>query len=398
VSGPSIGGVNTAELLAATALVCGALLGAAMVYVLTHRSMRTHGAAPTVEEGSPVIADIPGEKVLATLRAGVVLLGAHDELRYANKAAVSLGVVGDGHLDSSVLRGLVSHVRRSGKSRDAELELPRKGGGEPVSVRIRVTALPDDSIVIEAEDISELHRVERVRRDFVANVSHELKTPVGAMQLLAEALQDAVDDPEAAARFTSRIQHESARMARLVTELLELSRVQGAEATPEPVDVEIDRIILDALDRARTGAAAKNIFINVTGERGLVTYGSESQLATALGNLIDNAINYSPVDTTVTIETGNGGAELTVSVTDEGIGIAEADLDRIFERFYRADPARSRATGGTGLGLAIVKHIAGNHGGRVYVSSTPGTGSTFTLLLPSRTVRSADPAPTEGEM
>ncbi|GLZ77286.1 two-component sensor histidine kinase [Actinorhabdospora filicis] len=382
-------------MLGLAALLAGILVGGSLVAVLTHKSMRKAQS----QEGGPVIAaNVPGEKVLATLRAGVVLLGARDELEYANHAAKTLGVIGDGHLDSSVLRGLVSHVRRSGKSRDAELELPRRGGGEPTHVRVRVTKLPDDSIVIEAEDITELHRVERVRRDFVANVSHELKTPVGAMQLLAEALSDAVDDPEAAARFTARIQHESGRMARLVSELLELSRVQGAEAAPEPVDVDVDRVVLEALDRARTGAAAKNIFIKVIGERGLVSWGSEAQLAMAVGNLIDNAINYSPADTTVTVETAAKGRELSITVTDQGIGIAEADLDRIFERFYRADPARSRATGGTGLGLAIVKHIAGNHGGKVNVTSTPGTGSTFTLLLPSRAVRSADRAQTQGEM
>jgi two-component system sensor histidine kinase SenX3 len=232
-----------------------------------------------------------------------------------------------------------------------------------------------------------------VRRDFVANVSHELKTPVGALQLLAETLVDAIDDPEVARRFAERIHHESRRLARLVSELLELSRLQGAEPLPAPVPVAVDRIINEVMDRSRTAAAAKNIELLVDGGRGLTVYGSERQLVTAVANLVENAIAYSPDETTVRISSTVTNDLVEIAVADEGIGIAPRDLDRIFERFYRADQARSRVTGGTGLGLAIVRHIAVNHGGRVDVASTVGKGSTFIFRLPARPPEAALPLP-----
>jgi two-component system sensor histidine kinase SenX3 len=258
--------------------------------------------------------------------------------------------------------------------------------------------------------------VARVRRDFVANVSHELKTPVGAVQLLAEALLNATDvaaestaeqlrhsdvlqDLAAARRFAERIQHESTRLGRLVSELLDLARLQGGEPLPEPAPVSVDRIIAEVIDRNRTPASVKGIEVGFVGMRGLTVFGSESQLMTALANLAENAVAYSPDADSgrpaprVTI-TARGDVEIVeISVIDQGIGIEPKDLDRIFERFYRADKARSRATGGTGLGLAIVKHIATNHGGQVEVTSTVGVGSTFTLRLPARPPDAVLPLP-----
>nr|WP_277605672.1 ATP-binding protein [Glycomyces sp. L485] len=273
--------------------------------------------------------------------------------------------------------------------------------GEPSAVRARITPLADGIAVVELQDISELHRVERVRRDFVANISHELKTPVGAMQILAEALKDASEDPDAAARFADRIQTESARMSHLISDLLELSRLQGAEKLPDPEPVSVDRIIAEAFDQTRIAAEKKDIELKVNGVWGLEVLGSESQLVTAMKNLVDNAIAYSPEGTSVEVTTslcrpsGSVAKSQTVcvGVRDEGIGIAPEELDRIFERFYRVDAARSRATGGTGLGLAIVKHVAVNHGGRVEVSSMPDTGSVFTLMLPARSLPADTKAP-----
>jgi len=251
--------------------------------------------------------------------------------------------------------------------------------------------------------VTEAHRVARVRRDFVANVSHELKTPVGALQLLAEALLEATDDesasdPTAARRFAERIQRESTRLGRLVSELLELSRLQGAEPLPELQPVGVDRILAEVLDRTRTPGSAKDIELLVAGVRDLTVYGSESQLVTAVTNLVENAIAYSPEGTRVTISTRVAADSVEISVVDQGIGIEPRDLDRIFERFYRADKARSRATGGTGLGLAIVKHIATNHAGRVDVTSSVGVGSTFTLRLPARPPEAALPLPPSVEI
>ena len=338
---------------------------------------------------------------LAALRVGVLVLDPQDLPVVTNPAAVTLGLLRDGLGAQRVhplIRTLAGQVRRGGTRRDVELDLPR-GGRSAAGVRVRVTPLtsedyPAGHVAIEAADVTEAHRVARVRRDFVANVSHELKTPVGALALLAETLLDAVDDPEASRRFAERIQHESQRLSRLVQELLELSRLQGADPLPEPMPVSVDRILTEVVDRTGTSAAAKGIELICHAPPGLTVYGNEDQLVTAVANLVDNAINYSPEDTKVRVEATMAAGQVHVSVADQGIGIAAKDLDRIFERFYRADRARSRHTGGTGLGLAIVKHIAVNHGGQVDVESAVGAGSTFTLRLPASppeaAVRAAD--------
>jgi Signal transduction histidine kinase len=348
---------------------------------------------------------------LNSLRVGVVVLDPADQPVLANPTAVDLGLIRTSDASRQVhpvLRTLAGQVRRTGVRREVELELPRSAPGdssraEPWGVRVTVTALTGDGypaghIAIEATDVTEAHRVARVRRDFVANVSHELKTPVGALALLAETLLDAADDPEASRRFAERIHHESQRLARLVKELLELSRLQGADPLPEPLPVSVDRIIAEVIDRERTGATAKGIDLLVTGEHGLTVYGNEGQLVTAVANLVENAITYSPEDTKVTIDATRVGDQVHIAVIDQGIGIAAKDLDRIFERFYRADQARSRDTGGTGLGLAIVRHIAVNHGGRVTVESTVGVGSTFTLRLPARPPEAPLPLPPSVEI
>lgn len=327
---------------------------------------------------------------LDVLRVGVLVLGPDDEVLFANPSAAQHGLIREvasrPGIDHSLLRSLAGRARRSMQTRDVQLELPRPAR-EPLGVRVRVVPLGDGHVAIEVEDVSEAHLVARVRRDFVANVSHELKTPVGALRLLAEALVDASDeiqDTEATAlrRFAARILHESTRLGRLVTELLELSRLEGGEPLPDPEQVAMERVLHEVLDRSRTTASAKEIEVRTTGRRDLEIRGHERLLVTAVANLVDNAIAYSPERTTVTISTRRADDHIEVSVSDEGIGIAPEDQGRIFERFYRVDRARSRATGGTGLGLAIVKHIATNHRGQVSVRSAVGEGSTFTLRLP----------------
>ncbi len=219
----------------------------------------------------------------------------------------------------------------------------------------------------------------------MANVSHELKTPVGALTLLAEAVQEASDDPEAVQRFAGRMQHEGVRLGRLVRELIELSRLQGAEPLPDQVPVPVARVLDEAADRTRLAAERAGIEVRLSCPDDLVVSGNESQLAMAVANLIDNAVAYSPRGTRVAVSAraiDDDGPLVEISVSDQGIGIAEADQARVFERFYRVDPARSRETGGTGLGLAIVKHVATNHGGSVGVWSAEGAGSTFTIRLP----------------
>ncbi|MGA8113546.1 MAG: ATP-binding protein, partial [Actinocatenispora sp.] len=337
------------------------------------------------------------------LRVGVLVLDRTGRVVLANPMAQRLGLVRNDRgtlVAHSVLRTLGGRITGAGQQRDVDLGLNRRdlphhlgtgghggngpdGGPDWFGVRVRLVGLADGHVAMEAEDVTEAHRVAQVRRDFVANVSHELKTPVGALQLLGEALLDALDDPTAARRFAVRIAHESSRLGRLVTELLELSRLQGAEPLPELNPVAADRIVSEVLDRTRTAAQAKDIAVETSGRCGITVYGNETQLVTALTNLVENAVAYSPDGTTVGIGAHREDDAVLVSVTDQGIGIEPSDLDRIFERFYRADKARSRATGGTGLGLAIVKHIATNHGGRVEVTSSVGNGSVFTLRLPA---------------
>nr|WP_204036844.1 ATP-binding protein [Micromonospora qiuiae] len=344
-----------------------------------------------------------GRRAIDSLRAGVVVLDAEDVPVLVNPAARAMGLLRTGGRPGSIIahplvRTLAGQVRRTGVRREIQLDLPRGRdsiGENPLGVHLRAMGLGSGFIAVEAVDVTEAHRLARVRRDFVANVSHELKTPIGALQLLAEALLDATgptdeERPElsgdlvAARRFAERIQHESTRLGRLVQELLELTRLQGAEPQPAPEPVAVDWVISEVVDRTRTAAAARRIDVTVEAERGLTVYGSDSQLATAVANLVENAINYSGVETTVRVTARSAEEHVEIAVTDQGIGIAPGEVDRIFERFYRADQARSRATGGTGLGLAIVKHIASNHGGRVDVTSTLGGGSTFTLRLPAR--------------
>jgi two-component system sensor histidine kinase SenX3 len=240
-------------------------------------------------------------------------------------------------------------------------------------------------VLVLAEDQTESRRVEEVRRDFVANTSHELKTPVGALALLAETIEDAADDAEAVRRFAGKMRQEAQRLTNLVQDLITLSRIQAAEPVPDPRCVELDAVMAEAVDRCRMKANARGIALTSVGTHGLSVLGDEDLLVTALRNLLDNAVAYSPEQTRVVVtakRASDGHAE--ISVTDQGIGIPDRDLERIFERFYRVDPARSRATGGTGLGLAIVKHVMAAHNGKVTVRSAEGAGSTFTLFLPLR--------------
>ncbi len=339
-----------------------------------------------------------GRKSLDSLRVGVVVLDSADHPVLMNPAARAMGLLRAGAVPGTptahpIVRTLAAQVRRTGVRREVELDLPRgsEGNAEPLGVNLRAVALGGGVVAVEAFDMTEAHRLARVRRDFVANVSHELKTPIGALQLLAEAILDATDDGvdgtvavESTRRFAERMQRESVRLGTLITELLELTRLQGAEPLPDPEPVSVDWVIAEALDRSRTAAAVKDIDIRVQGAKGLRAYGSDTQLATALGNLVENAVAYSDVGKEVVVTTSGDTDKIEISVADHGIGIAADEVDRVFERFYRSDRARSRETGGTGLGLAIVKHIATNHGGRVDVASTLGGGSTFTLRLPAR--------------
>ena len=384
----------------AAALLVGLAVGVLVALAIRGRGDRRDPARPPEPAGGA--AQVPqaalSRRVLEVMRSAAVVLDPSDEVVLANPAARQMGVVRGGRVVVDELRRLARSARRDGEPRHAVVDTPRgRLGREPIAVSVQVAPLMESGYVaLMLDDVTEQRRLDAVRRDFVANVSHELKTPVGALTLLAEAVQGAADDPEAIRRFSERMQHEGNRLGRLVAELIELSRLQGAEPLPPPAIVEVDDVVAEAVDRARLAAESAGITVVAGGERRLTVRGSESQLVTALVNLVDNAVAYSPVGTRVAVGTRRRDGQVEISVSDQGIGIAEGDLERVFERFYRSDPARSRATGGTGLGLAIVKHVATNHGGGVSVWSVEGSGSTFTLRLPAATSRpgdSADPDP-----
>ncbi len=359
-----------------------------------------HTAPPAPDAGL-------ASRALGALDVGVVVLDRDETAIFANPVARRMRVVDGDRLTLPVLSELVRSVTDSAVADSVTLDLSSPGRGpEHVSFLVRAMPLRDGgrvgSVVLRFSDITEARRLELVRRDFVANVSHELKTPVSALTLLAEAVQEAADDPEAVQRFAARMQREGSRLGRLVQELIELSRLQGAEALPGQALISVDRIVGEAVDRSRLHAEQTGITVVERTEPGLQVRGNETQLSTALGNLVDNAVAYSPQNTRVSVTsslvTDAEGVEwVDIAVADQGIGIAETDLDRVFERFYRVDQARSRATGGTGLGLAIVKHVATNHGGGVSVWSVLGSGSTFTMRLPlAGRARLADPDPKAG--
>lgn len=318
---------------------------------------------------------------------GIVVVDTYRDVVYINDRAKELGLVHDRLLDD---RAWLAAQRTLATGEDGEVDLsPRKratAGREGLSVRGHVRLLTEEDsrfAVVYVDDQSEHARMEATRRDFVANVSHELKTPVGAMGVLAEALLESVDDPEMVRRFGTKVLAESRRLGNMVGELIELSRLQGAERLPDLDSVDVDTVVAEAISRYKVAADNADIEVATDAPSGFRVLGDQALLVTALANLVSNAIAYSPHGSTVSISKRRRADNIEIAVTDRGIGIARADQERVFERFFRVDKARSRATGGTGLGLAIVKHVAANHNGSIRLWSQPGTGSTFTLSIPA---------------
>jgi two-component system, OmpR family, sensor histidine kinase SenX3 len=369
-------------MLAGTGLAGGLLgLGAGLA-MARRRPAPTRISTPAQPDGdSPLPAGV-GD-VLAVLRSPAVVLDLSGGVVRATPSAVAFGLVRGRELVHAGLRDLIAESRSLGLVRERELELPRGPlGGAHLLVYARVAPLSAQYLLLIVDDRTEARRVEEIRRDFVANVSHELKTPIGALHLLAEAVQDAAEDPDAVRHFASQMQRESMRLSQLVQDIIDLSRLQVADALHSPEAVDLDDVVTEAVDRCSLPAQARKIDVMVGGDHGAVVFGDHSLLVTAVRNLVDNAIAYSPEGTRVGVGLARGDGIVEVRVSDQGMGIPSGEQDRIFERFYRVDQARSRSTGGTGLGLSIVKHVAANHGGDVSVWSVEGQGSTFTLRLP----------------
>ncbi len=359
------------------AAVLGAVVAGGAV-LAWHISDRQQSTPPVADE--PVV---PPEvaTVLSVLRSSAVIVDDTDTVVKASAPAYALGLVRGTQLASEELDRLVHEVRRDGQIRETELLMDRPSAPAR-HVTARVAPLGSHLVLALVEDRTRERRVEAVRRDFVANVSHELKTPVGAIKLLAEAVSDASDDPEAVKRFAGRMLTESDRLTRLVQQIIELSRLQADDPLETPTAVGIDDVIGIAVDTSAIDADSKRIDIVTGGTPGLQVFGNEEQVTAAVANLVANAVSYSAVDSTVLVTTKSDEGSVEISVVDQGIGIPSDEIDRIFERFYRVDPARHRSTGGTGLGLSIVKHVAATHGGDIRVWSVEGQGSTFTLTLP----------------
>ncbi|UFU03516.1 ATP-binding protein [Ruania suaedae] len=368
--------------------VLGLFVGAsaALAFRVSERSQR--GSAVSEPENRVLDDDVAA--LLAALRSLSVLVGPSGEVIRAAPGAYTDGLVRSGRLAHPPLEELVERVRRSGSSHDEQMIVPRSQvpGSDRLAFDVRAAPLTGGRVLVLAEDRTAERRVEEVRRDFVANVSHELKTPVGAIALLAETAADAAEDPEAVRRFAAGMQRETARLSALVQEIIELSRLQAPEHEVDFVQVPLEAVVAEAVDRVAVEAQARDVTIVVGGQEALRVQGDHALLVTALRNLLDNALRYSPTGTRVSVGMREVDGIVEVAVVDQGVGLSAEDASRVFERFYRVDPARSRETGGTGLGLSIVKHVAANHGGEVRVWSTPGRGSTFTLRIPL-----ADPEP-----
>lgn len=332
--------------------------------------------------GLPVVPD-EVVRVLSVLPSASLVVNADGVVLRASARSQALGLVSRSLVTVPEISRLIEKVAFDGEAREQEMRVRRPPlGRELLELRVRIAPLGTGAILVLIDDLAEERRVDAVRRDFVANVSHELKTPVGALSLLAEAVLASSEDPGQVRHFAERMQLEAARLSHLVQDVIDLSRLQVDDPHTHAEIVDVDDLVDRSIDEVRTVATASSVdFIVGTSTRASI-YGDRGQIQTAIRNLLANAVAYSPEGTRVAIEARVTGSMVEIMVKDQGIGIPSNDLDRIFERFYRVDPARSRVTGGTGLGLSIVKHVCQNHGGECTAWSEVGVGSTFTLRLP----------------
>jgi two-component system sensor histidine kinase SenX3 len=372
------------EWLVALSLVFGCVVGAGMVLIVVLAARRGQRAIDVVSSAVPDGVD----QVIEAMESAGVVLDPSNNVVKVSPGALAFGLVAHQSLVHPQLVKIVDRVRRYGEPVSEEVHLSRGPFGDAnFHLFVRVARLGSRYILLLAEDRTESYRLDEVRRDFVANISHELKTPIGAVSLLAEALEFASDDPDRVRKFAKRLTKESERLTNITQEIIELSRLQAADALAKPELISIDEVVAQAIDQNHVAADAQALQLVSGGDHGATVYGDQALLVVALHNLIANAIHYSPGTSRVGISNVNGIVE--IAVTDQGVGIPEDDLDRVFERFFRIDPARSRNTGGSGLGLSIVKHVVHNHGGDVRVWSQLGNGSTFTIRLPEATPAAA---------
>ena len=312
----------------------------------------------------------------------VIWLDAENRVKFASESALSLNIVRDEKIQIDAIENIVFIVRKSNTTIYEDIKAKRPLGISRLSLTIWAMRLGRGEVLIWAQDNSQIGRVELVRRDFVANISHELKTPVGALSLIAEAIEEANEDVDVVKKFAKRIGPETKRLTNVIRDIIDLSQVQSDDPLASASVVDVDRALGDAIDAAQLLADLHAIEITQIKDSTARIVGDYQQLVMAARNLLTNAITFSPPSSRITVGVKAVGGVVEITVSDQGIGITLEEQSRVFERFYRVDPARSRATGGTGLGLAIVKNVCENHGGEVSLWSVPGQGSTFTMKLP----------------
>lgn len=360
--------------------LAGLLVGALAVASWARRQVP---AAPGV--AAPPPADF--EQLAGALRSAAAVVGRHDDLIAANTAARSLGVVKGTRIAIPAVLELVRAARVDGEFASVNLDLVGASGRPSLQLAVRVVPLAEGRVFVVADDRAPALRMHESTRDFMTNATHELKTPIGAISLLGEAIEEAADDPVAVARFAGKVRAESERLAVLVGQIITLSKLQGRApgAATDPVDV--DDVVAHSLSRCAALARSRDVSLTVNGQGDLWASGDAEQLSTAVTNLVQNAIAYSNQRARVVVTTRPARVAdddyVEIAVSDNGIGLSPDDVNRVFERFYRVDYARSRETGGTGLGLSIVNEIVQGHGGEVDVWSKLGQGSTFTLRIPA---------------
>ncbi len=366
------------EFLANTLIAIAGISVGVLVGLLVGRAYRQDLA----EELEAATSQDTVADTLEVLSTPAILLDGVNTITSATESAVALGFKQDAVLTQPELLQLAKKTRKKGEASSEQLEISVGLTGEKLFVNVRAGLLNDGKVLIAIEDLTESKRLDDTRRDFIANISHELKTPIGAISLLSEALIDSVDDPEVTKKFSTDLHREAGRLANLVQDIIELSRLQGTEVDRNGQIVDMASVVEEAVDRNQVLAAQRKVKVKVDTKNAIEVLGDRELLVTAIKNLVENAILYSDEGSQVGIGLRQKHGIAAVAVADSGVGIAPEHQDRIFERFYRADPSRSRQTGGTGLGLAIVKHVALKHRGEVQLFSQPGLGSTFTFRIP----------------
>ena len=358
-------------------MLLGALLGGTTIYFLVKPKSEPEQPNPTSNSSRNLIL-----KLIQSLPDIVIWVDGDNKIKYASEVALSLNIAREDKIQIDELETLISIARKIDEPLIRKVKAKRPLGIAKLNLETWVMRLERGEVLLWAQNNSVVSRVETMRRDFVANISHELKTPVGALSLLAEAIEESGKDSESIQKFAKRIGPETKRLTNVIRDIIDLSQVQSDDPLATANPVEVDRVINDAVDAVQLLADLNSIEIAQVNEPDVKIVGDEYQLVMAIRNLLTNAITFSPINSRITVGAKLKDGVVEITVSDQGIGISLENQSRIFERFYRVDPARSRSTGGTGLGLAIVKHVCENHGGEVSVWSVQGQGSTFTMKFP----------------